>query len=123
MRDGAGAAAGLPRPSILLFWAIWCTPCRAETREFAALKAAAGPMPILIVPLDSSRQTRRELAGIDAASLRYASGDAIALMQRWTDGAVGLPANVAIGPDGRRCAIKFGAVGPEDVRTWRQRCG
>ena len=119
--DGSGAAAEVPKPSILLFWAIWCAPCREETDNLAALNRAAGPMPVIVVPLDSDRRTRRALADVDPRQLRFVRTGAIAWMQRWTD-AVGLPAAVAIDKDGKRCAIKFGGVTTADLAAWRDRC-
>lgn len=122
LTDGAGAPASLSGPVILLFWADWCAPCHEETNNLAQLKAAAGSIPVIVVPMDSSRRTRRALQHIDASNLRFVADAPIDFMQRMTGGAVGLPASVALDGKGRRCAVKYGAVTAADIVSWRRDC-
>lgn len=122
LTDGSGAASDLPNPVIILFWADWCAPCHEETANLVALERTAAPLPVIVVPLDADRRTRRALRHLAPERLRFVATGAIAFMQRLTDGAVGLPASLALDRDGRRCALKYGAVTPEDMAAWREKC-
>jgi thiol-disulfide isomerase/thioredoxin len=122
LTDGSGAPSGLPHPAIILFWADWCAPCHEEIADLAALERAAAPLPVIVVPLESDRRTRRALRHLAPERLRFVATGAIAFMQDLTGGAVGLPASLALDRGGRRCALKYGAVTPEDLATWRRQC-
>lgn len=121
LRDGAGVVRPLPRPAIILFWAAWCAPCRAEVAQIGALSKAAAPIPVIIVATDASRSTRTLLGGLDPARVRFPAngGDVMALMP---GGSAGLPAAMAFDAQGRPCATIQGAVDVALLREWRTLC-
>lgn len=122
MIDGSGEVRPLPRPAILLFWAAWCAPCRAEVANIAELTAAAAPMPVIVVSTDASRSSRRLLAHLTPAQVRFPATASDQPMAMLPGEAVGLPAAMAIGRGGAICAQALGAVDAAVLRGWRAAC-
>ena len=122
MRDGAGVARGLPKPAIILFWADWCAPCRAETRMIAQLDQAAAPAPVIVVPMESGPRTREALGGVNPERVRYSGSNPYLLLRTLAGDTAGLPVSVAIDRAGTTCAIKQGAITVGDVRAWALKC-
>lgn len=117
------ASGSFPRPGILIFWASWCVPCRAELRRVPALAAAARPLPVAILALDPPDVARAALKaqGSDVAAFAddRPPGEVLAM---WGGAGSGLPLAVALDARGRRCGLKHGLLGTDQLRDWAKRC-
>ncbi|MBV8593146.1 MAG: hypothetical protein JOZ27_02470, partial [Caulobacteraceae bacterium] len=121
-RDGDGAARTMPRPAILMFWAAWCAPCRLELDHLPELTAAAGAVPIVVIPIDASARTRETLRALPPPQVAYPAGGAYALLDALIGGAAGLPVNLELDANGAVCARKMGPLRVADIRAWAEKC-
>lgn len=122
LRNGNGEVQILPRPAIILFWAAWCAPCRAEVSQIEALSRAAGPLPVIVVATDADRTSRRLLGGLAPDRVRYPDAPASDVLAMMPGGGGALPAAMAIDASGVVCASVQGPVNPAMLRQWRDRC-
>lgn len=122
LRDGAGEIRPLPQPAVVLFWAAWCAPCRAELAQIEALSAAAEPVPVIVVALDSSRRTQALLRDLSPHLVRYPASAASNPMALMPGGGAALPAALAIGQLGDICATARTGVDVPTIRKWRESC-
>lgn len=117
------AGGSFPRPGILIFWASWCVPCRAELRRVPALAALAAPLPVAILALDPPDVARAALRAQGSEATAFADdrppGEVLA---EWGGTGSGLPLAVAIDGHGHRCGLKHGLLGTDQVRDWVKRC-
>lgn len=120
--DGSGQLRPLPRPAVILFWAAWCAPCRAEVDDIARLQEAASPLPVVVVATDASRISRRLLAHLPSARVRFPARASDQVIDMAPGGGGALPAAMALGPDGAICAEARGAVDVAMLRAWRNDC-
>ena len=112
-----------PARTILLFVASWCAPCHGELRQLPAIAGGAGPYRVLVVPIDRGRATDAMLRAVpveqvwrpDAARMAEVRGELLAKT-------AGLPFSVAIGGDGRPCALHRGGMTAERARGMRTEC-
>ena len=112
-----------PARSILLFVASWCAPCHGELRQLPAIAAGAGAYRVLVVPIDRGRATDAMLRGVPAEQLWRP--DAARMAEVRTEllaKTAGLPFSVAIGEDGRPCALHRGGMTAVSARGMRTEC-
>lgn len=120
--DGAGAASLLPRHAIVLFWAAWCAPCRAEVRDYAALDKAAGDVPLIVLSTESGGRAQSLLSNVPPARRRFPADSATNILSAYPEARGALPFAMATGRDGRICATHAGAVDAAMIAAWRDRC-
>jgi hypothetical protein len=116
--------ARLDGPAVALFWRADCGPCLLELKGLAALRAAAAPVKVYTVALDSPPVAKERLAtlGVDQ-SLALAALDAPeAVLAAYSVGAPRLPLAVAIARTGEICARHVGLLGTDLVRSWARSC-
>jgi cytochrome c biogenesis protein CcmG, thiol:disulfide interchange protein DsbE len=114
IRVGAGA------PVLLNVWATWCTSCREEMADLAALEHVYAPrgVRVLAVSVDAGDGTRVRRF-VDAEHLPFAvAHDPAGVVQR-TFQAVGVPETYLISGDGRLLWVQRGGLhgAPAAVRA------
>ncbi|KQM28006.1 hypothetical protein ASE57_06720 [Sphingomonas sp. Leaf11] len=122
MPAGAATPAYPPR-AILLFVASWCAPCHGEIAGLPALRDAAGPWRMLVVPVDRGRATVAMMAGVPVAERWMPDAATMAVIREDVfGGTAGLPFSVAIGGDGRPCGAHRGVLSAARVAALRAGC-
>jgi thiol-disulfide isomerase/thioredoxin len=116
------ASAQVPPGSILLFWASWCAPCRAEVINIANLQRAAGDMRVIIVPVEPRSSWRGLLRSLRPDQLLVPRGGGLALMQRLAGPQAALPVAIAIDANGRVCASQRRGLTVERASEWQRLC-
>lgn len=102
------------RAALLLFVAGWCVPCRAELAQIKAIRAAAAPYRVWIVPIDRRRSTSAMLAPVDPALIWQPDPAALGRLQdRLFAGNAGLPFTAALDGAGRACGSHRGGISPQ----------
>jgi cytochrome c biogenesis protein CcmG/thiol:disulfide interchange protein DsbE len=122
LRDGSGAIRPLPQPAVVLFWAIWCAPCRAELRDIDALRKAAAPLPVVVVAADASPRSKALLSGLADDAVRFPASASVDVLALVPEAGGALPTAVAFDKAGRRCAYQRGGVTAADLARWRADC-
>ena len=123
MTDGTGAVAALPKPAIVLLWAAWCAPCRAEVRDFATLEKAAGKTPLIVVSIEGGSRAQSLLSNVPPTRQRFPADAKADILAAYPETRGALPFAMAISKDGRTCVSHAGAVDAATIAQWRDRCG
>jgi len=116
--------ARMDGPAVALFWRADCGPCLLELKGLAALRAAAAPVRVYTVALDSPRvaKQRLETLGVDQGLALAALDAPESVLAAYSDGAPRLPLAVAIARTGEICARHVGLLGTDRVRAWARSC-
>lgn len=116
--------ARLDGPAVALFWKADCGPCLLELKGLAALRAAAAPMKIYTVALDSPATARERLRtlGVDQTLALAALDEPTSVLARYSAGAPRLPLAVALSRTGAICARHVGLLGTDRVKAWARTC-
>jgi thiol-disulfide isomerase/thioredoxin len=117
---GDSVRVGAGRPVLLNVWATWCTSCREEMADLAAIDRAYAPrgVTVLAVSVDKGDGSRvKRYADAEKLPFRIAH-DPIGEVQR-TFQAVGVPETYLISGDGRLLWIQRGGLhgGLDSVRA------
>ncbi|MHA6722552.1 thioredoxin domain-containing protein [Sphingomonas sp. RS2018] len=118
MLIGATTVAQAP-DTLYLLVASWCAPCRVELSRLPALRAAAAPIAVRVVPIDATAATTAMLRGIDPATIDRSARTIDALGSQTG----GLPFSLMTDRTGQRCATHRAPLDVMAVRAMRERCG
>lgn len=117
------AGLAIPAPSVVVFWAAWCAPCRAEVSAWPELQRAAGSLPVHFVVLDMPvERSRSLLKALPADRVHHGRGSSFLMLTAWPDRASGLPFALLLDVRGRICASQNGGLTVERVAAMRRRC-
>jgi thiol-disulfide isomerase/thioredoxin len=110
-------------PTLYLFVAAWCAPCRIELRHLTDIADAARPARIRVIAADGSPATRKMLADIDPVLVWHPKDDAERdLVRRLRSGMAGLPYAVVTDIDRRPCADSQSGLTPDNARKLLRQC-
>lgn len=112
MLDGQATTIGSGKPTFVVFWATWCTPCGAQMPEVQRIYRDSGDaVAVYAVNLTQTEQNVEDVrAYVDARDMQMPV--VLDPNGAWSrDFAVGgTPTNIVFGRDGRVAAFHVGAV-------------
>lgn len=118
-----GRALPVDGPAIVMLWAPWCAPCREEVRRYPELSAAAAPVPVYVVALDTPIGRRALLRSIPRERLLFETRPSIAVLPHWSPDTAGLPTTFAVDARNRRCASVGRSLNVERLVALIKACG
>lgn len=133
-RLGGGAPVGVPadggasgRPAVVLFFAHWCPPCKAELPKLAAAyrqEQATGSRlaRVALIGVDAEDPAAKGLAFARSAGVTFPVGsDPHGTLTEGTFDFNGLPEAVFVNGDGTVAAVHYGPVTAAQLAQWQQR--
>lgn len=109
------------KPTIINFWATWCTSCLAELPDLKALQQDIGTDSLNIVAVDAgenSSAAERFLKELDAPAFRVGMDPTLVVADAY--GVFGLPQSVFIDADGVVRAVYTGQLSKELMQQYVQ---
>lgn len=109
------------KPTIINFWATWCTSCLAELPDLKALQQDIGADSLNIVAVDAgenSSAAKRFLKELDAPAFRVGMDPTLVVADAY--GVFGLPQSVFIDADGVVRAVYTGQLSKELMQQYVQ---
>lgn len=103
MSNIARAEPGIEEPTIILFGASWCAPCRVELRNLTLLARAAAPHRLQIAWIDRAPAASALTAGPNVSIL--SPEEARRKFEKVAGNNQGLPIVAMIDGNGRSCAV------------------
>jgi thiol-disulfide isomerase/thioredoxin len=107
------------RPTIINFWATWCTSCLAELPDFKAVQAAAGPENLHVIAVNAGEDAataRRFLDELQADDFRVVMDPTLTVSDAF--GVFGLPTSIFLDAAGVVRGIYTGHLSREDMEAF-----
>lgn len=107
------------RPTIINFWATWCTSCLAELPDFKEVQQELGPENINVVAVNAGeglRDPSRFLDDLDAAAFHVAMDPTLTVSDAY--GVFGMPTSLFLDADGVIRAVYVGQIDQDLMREY-----
>lgn len=107
------------RPTIINFWATWCTSCLAELPDFKEVQQELGADNINVVAVNAGegvRDARRFLEKLDAPAFHVAMDPTLTVADAY--GVFGMPTSLFLDADGVIRAVYVGQIDKDLMREY-----
>lgn len=107
------------RPTIINFWATWCTSCLAELPDFKEVQQELGPNNISVVAVNAGeglREAKRFLDDLDAPAFRVVMDPTLTVSDAYA--VFGMPTSLFLDADGVIRAVYVGQIDKDLMREY-----